>query len=400
MRSVVLAFKDLRHDGLHFFCATILIAAILGPMLVLLGIKIGAVSALFSDMRGLPDNRAVFIQGNHQFTPADIESVRAWPEVAFAEGQNIVTTTGTILLVAYPNGGRSISGGYGTTGPGDPLTDAGADLSDGGVILSEAFARRLQVAEEGMVALILERGAPTRARIERPLRVAEILPKERISGNFALLPAETVSQIEAYALGYQIPNWDVTDGAPLDERVNRFEKIRLYARSLEDLPRLTTLIENRFNVQTSSRTNEVQAILQLEGSLDATFAFLSGTAMIGLVVVLSAHFWSAVRRKKQTWSMLALIGLPPLSLALIPVVQAVIVSVLGFLFAIGLYAAAVTTISAWFAGMLNTDQQIAVLPVPVAAVAGAVVLAASIAASALAAVTVLKTDPAEVIRSS
>ena len=37
---------------------------------------------------------------------------------------------------------------------------------------------------------------------------------------------------------------------------------------------------------------------------------------------------------------------------------------------------------------------------PVAAVAGAVVLAASIAASALAAVTVLKTDPAEVIRSS
>jgi ABC-type antimicrobial peptide transport system permease subunit len=82
------------------------------------------------------------------------------------------------------------------------------------------------------------------------------------------------------------------------------------------------------------------------------------------------------------------------------VVQAVIVSVLGFLFAIGLYAAAVTTISAWFAGMLNTDQQIAVLPVPVAAVAGAVVLAASIAASALAAVTVLKTDPAEVIRSS
>jgi len=400
MNVLRLAIADLRHDFVHFLCAAILISAIIGPLLVLLGIKVGAVNALFTELRAQPENLAVSIDGAHAFSGADVARVRALPGVAFAEGQNLVTTTGALALRRVPDGDRAFSARYGTTGPGDPLTAAGARLTVDQLILSAALARRLEVETGQSVALDLERGPPEEGWVQPEFSVVAILPEEAVPGNFVLLNAEAVSLIEAYGFGYRIPQWGVSRGEPLAGRNNRFEKIRIYAADLEALPDLARQVEEELGVQTSSREAAVKSILQLERNLNAIFVFISGAGFIGMIVVLSAHFWSAVRRKKQTWSMLSLMGALPNSLAYIPIIQAIAVSVAGFLGGFLMYNAVVQSISAWFADLLGARQSVSDLPVDLALLVCGAVVAASILASVVAARSLLRTDPAEIIRAS
>lgn len=400
MNALHLALADLRHDAANFFCAVVLIVAIIGPLLVLLGVKVGAVSVLFSELRERPENLAVFVDGAHEFSSQDVARVRSIPGVAFAEGQNLVTTAGTIALRAVPDGDRAIGGSYGTTGEGDPLTSLGTSIASDQVILSAAFAKRLRVNAGENVGISLRRGAPVTGAIEPSFIVLEVLPEKSVAGNFVLLSAEAISLIEAYSFGYAVPSWGVDQGLPLSQRVDAFEKIRIYASDIEALPDLAKRVEDALGVQTSSREQEVRAILRLEGNLDAIFAFVASAGLIGMVFVMAAHFWSAVRRKRQSWSMLSLMGASPLSLAAIPVFQAILVSLAGFLGGLLVYFSVAGSISAWFGAILEVDQSIASLPLGAALLVGVIVVSASIMASGAAAMAVMRTDPAAIIRMS
>ncbi|WP_282605707.1 hypothetical protein [Pelagibius sp. Alg239-R121] len=400
MISLRLAFADIRHDAVHFLCAVILIAAMIGPLLVLLGVKVGAVTVLLSDLRDSPDNLGIFIEGAHEFSAEDVERVRALPGVGFAEGQNIVTTTGRLALQKLPDGNRSISGGYGTTGAGDPLTELGGTLAGDELLLSEAFARRLRVEAGDRVAILLERGPPHTGAIEPEFKVLKVLPDETITGNYVLLSADTVAWIEAYGFGYAVPAWSVSEGLPLSERQDSFEKIRIYAVDLSVLPDLARRLEEILGVQTSSRAREVLAILKLESNLNAALSFVAGAGVIGLFFVLMAHFWSAVRRKRLSWSMLSLMGMAPIALAAVPVTQAALVSLAGFAGGLLVYLVVERTIGAWFGAVLGGVERVAILPVDQAVLVGVGVVAISVSSSAAAGYAIMRTDPAAIIRSS
>ena len=400
MISLRLALADIRHDAAHFLCAVILIAAMIGPLLVLLGVKVGAVTVLLSDLRDSPDNLGIFIEGAHEFDQDDVERVRALPGVGFAEGQNIVTTTGRLVLQKLPDGDRSISGGYGTTGKGDPLTDRGATLARDELLLSEAFARRLQIKPGDKVSVLLERGPPDTGSIEPEFKVSDVLSEEVISGNFVLLSAETIALIEAYGFGYAIPDWGVANGQALSERRDSFEKIRIYAADLVSLPDLAQKLEELLGVQTSSRAREVLAILRLESNLNAALGFVAGAGVIGLFFVLMAHFWSAVRRKRLSWSMLSLMGMAPIALAAVPVAQATLVSIVGFAGGLIVYSIVERTIGAWFGALLGDAESVAILPVDQAIAVGIGVVVISVLSSAAAGYAIMRTDPAAIIRSS
>lgn len=400
MKVLDLAIADLRHDALHFTCAVILIAAITGPFLVLLGIKVGVISVLLSDLRDDPGNLEVFIQGAHEFTEIDIDRVRGLDGVAFAEGQNLVTTTGRLRLQRAPDGPRSITGGYGTTGPGDPLTAMGGTLDDRALILSGDFAGRLGVTAGSQVSLILERGPPFEGAATPVFDVAEVLDPARVSGSFVLLTADALSLVEAYGFGYAIPDWGISEGYDLADRQDKFEKIRIYADSLGALPALVPHLEAELEVRTQSNAREVKVILDLERNLGAALSFVSGAALIGLFFVLVAHFWGAVKRKRLNWSMLCLMGSAPVALAAVPVTQALFVSMAGYLGGLVIYFGLTESIDAWFRPFLGAGQRVAVLPTEQAISVGFLVVVVATAASAAAGYSVLRTDPAEIIRSS
>ncbi len=400
MTPLRLALADLRYDLLHFICAVVLVAAMVGPLLILIGVKVGAITVLMSDLRDDPDNLSVFIEGSHVFDNDDVERVRALPGVAFAEGQNIVTTTGRLTLRRAPDGARAFSGGYATTGPGDPLTLKGGEIGNDQVILSSAFARRLEVGTGDLVTIELERGRPNPGVIEPEFSVLQVLPPETISGNFVLLSAEALSWIEAYGFGYALPFWGVEEGEPLAAREDRFEKIRIYVDDLVELARVTQMVEELLYVQASSRAVEVEAILALESDLGAALGFVTGAGVVGLFFVLAALFWSAVRRKQLNWSLLCLMGKPPVALACVPVIQAALVSIAGFLGGLLVYALVERSIDAWFGSALGESESIAVLPTGDALLVALAVVVISVLSSAVAGYSVLRTDPAAIIRSS
>ncbi len=98
--------------------------------------------------------------------------------------------------------------------------------------------------------------------------------------------------------------------------------------------------------------------------------------------------------------MLSLMGSPPLSLAAVPVTQAVIVSLVGFLGGLLVYVAVARSIDAWFRPFLEGSERVAILPAVDALLVGFGVILISTVASAAAGYTVMRTDPADIIRSS
>lgn len=398
MNVLKIALQDMRHEAMHFTCAVIVIAAIIGPFLVLLGIKTGAITVLMGKLRDDPANLEVIIKGAHTFTADDVLALRRRADIAFAAGQDLVTTTGRLQLRLAPDGDRNVSGAYAVTGPGDPLAPAGIELNNDSVLLSSAFARRLNAPAGSQLYLSLERGRPFPDRIQRTLHVEAVLGEDRVSGNVVLLTPHTLSLVEAYGFGHAIPDWGVTKGTDLAFRNDQFEKIRIYATGVEDLPALARTIEQELGVQTSSKAREVHEILQLQKNLTAALGFVTAAGVIGLFFVLAAHFWSAVRRKRLTWSMLCLMGTSPLQLCAIPVTQATVVSVVGFGGGLLVYAGAHQSINAWFGPLLQAGESVAILGFIQAALVGLVIFAISVLASMAACYSVLRTDPAEIIR--
>lgn len=399
MKSFELAFRDLGHDKIHFLCAIILIAAMTGPFLVLLGIKIGTVTVLMSELRDSPENLEISISGAHVFDTADVEAVRGIPGVAFAEGQNLFSVTGRVALRA-PNGDQAISGSYGVTGQGDPMTATGSNLPDDQLILSSALARRLDVTVGDAVLMDLERGEPFPDAFNPEFRVREILGPKQIVGNFILLTSRALFNIESYGLGFAVPELGVELGKPLSQRNDSFEKIRTYAADVEDLPALVLRIEEKLGVQTNSRDSDVAVILQLERNLGAALGFVSAAGLVGLFFVLLAHFWNAVRRKRLNWSLLSLMGVPPVALGSIPVIQAVLVSACGFVGGVLVYAVIGGLIDFWFRPFLQEAESISTLPLWQAGLVGLCIVLVSTVASAASGYVVMRSDPAEIIRKS
>lgn len=397
MRVLLITWEDLCADRLHFFCAAALIAAIVGPLLLLLGIKVGVITVLLGDLRDRPSAREIVVTGDHTITPEQLAEVRAWPEVAFAAGQSTAMLTGGASIKAV-TGNRYVTAQLVPTGAGDPLTRLGADLSDDEVILSESLARRLDVREGGEIALDLERFQPFDAVLEPRFRIKAVLPREVAKGVLVLLREDVIDLLEAFGRGYAIPRWDVAQGLPLSERVIHYEKIRLYAKTLMQVSALEERLESGVRLTARSEAGTIESMLRFERNLNAALAFVTSAGVAGLFCALAALFWSAIARKRLTISMLSLMGARPWQLAAIPVLQAGAVSFIGFLGGLAIYQLLAPQIDAWFADSLVNRQEVTLLPMADALGIFGGLLVISLLAAGVAGYSAMRVDPALVIR--
>lgn len=397
MRVLLITWEDLRADRLHFFCAAALIAAMVGPLLLLFGIKVGVITVLLGDLRDRPSAREVVVTGDHTITPEQLAQVRAWPGVAFAAGQSTAMLTGGASIKAV-TGGRYVTAQLVPTGAGDPLTRLGADLGDDEVILSDSLARRLDAMEGGEVALDLERFQPFDAVVEPRFRIKAVLPREAAKGSLVLLREDVIDLLEAFGRGYAIPHWDVAEGLPLSGRIIHYEKIRLYAKTLTQVAPLEARLESELLLTARSEAGFIESMLRFEHNLNAALAFVTSAGVVGLFCALAALFWSAIARKRLTISMLSLMGAQPWQLAVIPVLQAGVVSFTGFLGGLAIYQLLAPRIDAWFADSLVARQEVTLLPLADALGIFAGLLIISFLAAGVAGYSAMRVDPALAIR--
>jgi putative ABC transport system permease protein len=384
--AVRLGIADLRHEWLVALCQILALAAVLAPLLVLYGLKLGVVTGMLACLKDDPANREVRIVGNLALGPSDIEAVRARPEVAF-----LVPMTRSIARTLYFRLDRPGSGLVEArllpTAAGDPLLPPGRPaLAQDEVAITPQLARRLGV-EPGARLLggnvrVLEDGR--RQRLELPFTVAAILPEGRLGGAAALVDPAPLERLEAFLDGWALPDAGFPEGQPLAERPQLFENLRLYARSLEDVAPLVGFLEappRRLDVR--SEAAQIQGILDLDANLVRVFGLIVLVGGGGYLVSLAASLWGNVVRKRRELGIIRLLGASNLALVAFPLAQAVVVAGLGGITALLLYGLVAGVINARFGGALCSALPVCTLPPAQATLAlGATLVAASLAALA------------------
>lgn len=138
-----MAWKDLRHDRHTTLVLVLTVAAILSPLLLLLGLKNGVIDTLRETLLRDPRNLEIIIHGSARLERAWFEEIGQRPDVAFLIPKTRTINTSVDLLDTR----RRLVQGVEVipTARGDPLLPASArlPLAANEVLVTETLARRL-----------------------------------------------------------------------------------------------------------------------------------------------------------------------------------------------------------------------------------------------------------------
>ncbi len=396
MKLVRLALADLFHERVHLACSVAMIMGVVVPLAILLGVKTGVFAALMDDLRADREILRITIPGDHRFSLDDAAEVRSWAETGF-----VVVNTRAIarrLNVKRSDGDRIRGIGLVPTGPGDPVLPSGTVLTGMQVAASASLAAQLDLAPGDRLVTAIGRGEPVRDRLAVTLEVATVLPRAALDGETVLMDPATMDLFEAYYDGYALPGWGLEAGRPLAERTVEYESLRIYARDLVDVAPLEARLRARFDINANSRAAQVAGVLSLGRNLDVALSLVALAALGGLFAALVSSFWAVVQRKRLMLATLGLVGVPPLGLALVPVVQAAATAFAGAVASLLLLGVFAVIADALFAGALPAGASVIRLqPTTLLAITLGVVLLA-VTAAFLAARAAARLDPAIVIR--
>lgn len=390
-----LALRDLGRDRFFFLCNVAVIVGVLAPLLVLFGVKNGVYQALIGEMMANPATLQIDTLGNNSFTAEQIETLRSWPDVAFVTPK--VRSQFDYVNVYSPEARALREAVLIPSGTGDPTLPEDLELGSNTVAVSPQLADQLQIEPGDWIELVTQ--AEDRPRqLALAVTVGAILRRDVASGSTVLAPYALLDTIEAFYDAYALPDLGINEGRPLSERVPSYEGIRVYGASLAGLGALQLRIEAELAAGTRAKTREVEALLGLGRNLDLALGLVTTLATAGLFAALVFSFWSDVLRKQGTLASIALLGVPPVQLALFPLVQGLAAALAGLALSFGLFVLAGGLATRLFGTGLPVDRSIAVIDPVQAGVIVSSVVTVVVLATLLAARSAQRMDPASVLR--
>jgi len=389
-----LALRDLFFQKVHLVCNIAVLAGVLVPLLVLFGVKNGVYNALIGDLLSNPRNVQIDTSGNTTFSTEDAQTVRGWPEAGFVTLKT--RSQFDFVNVRLEGGGQKRDAVLIPSGEGDPNLPDGVAILPGTAVVSAQLAAQLEISSGDLIDVITQaEDRPRQMRLQ--LKVSAVLPAENVTGRAVLAELEVLDLVEAFYDAYALPEYGITQGKPLADRVPVFEGLRVYAASLEDLAPLQNRIETHFGISTEARTAEVQGVLSLGRNLNLALLLTAAVASLGLAAALVFGFWGEVQRKRHVLASLALMGLGGQRLWLFPLIQALVSAALALLVSFGIFGLAALVAERLFdtGGAVGNLVDVTVMQ----AVSISALVTAFVAFSALmAAWSALKIDPATVLR--
>jgi putative ABC transport system permease protein len=276
-----LAWKDLRHDRHTTLVLVLTVAAILAPLLLLLGLKNGVVETLRETLLREPSNLEVIIYGSARLDRDWLTELAARPDVAFLIPKTRTINTSLDLLDPARRLIPTVE--LIPTAPGDPLlpSDLVVPERPDEVLVTTTLARRLGLIPALSVAdpppgasdlslpsmsVFPTRETPARltAIIKRTregvaehlrlsLAVIGIVPEARFSRDALFTTLDLLVAAEDYRDGIlELPESDRIPAGYAD-RHPRFANARLYARGLDQVsPLAATLSARGIEVRTQA----------------------------------------------------------------------------------------------------------------------------------------------------
>lgn len=242
----LLAAAHLRHDWILTLCLVIALAAVIAPLLVLLGLKHGTIETLRDRLVEDPVFR--------ELRPTQ---TRTYPNDWFApwaERPEVAFVTPTILplssVLQIPHAGRTGGEVFDLipTAAGDPLLlENGVGIPQGDqVVLTQEAARRLGVQAGAQITAQVTRSRGGQIeRVDAPLEVIGVLPARAGSLPRIYAPLPLVLDVESYREGYASParGWP---GATPDPYYSFDGVVVLLPESLPPIERTGLIINTGF----------------------------------------------------------------------------------------------------------------------------------------------------------
>lgn len=202
-----LAFKDVVHDWLLSLCLVLAISAIIAPLLILFGLKFGAVETMRSRLVQDPKNREIRPLTTRSFSREWFDELRAHrAEIAFVAPMTRQISASVMATNVAGDLREPLS--LMVTAPGDPLLleNSGVVPEPGECVLTEAAAKALNVAVGDQLTLGAQR--IIQGRYENgtfPVRIAAVLDERASSLRAAYVRLVVVEAVEDYKDGRAVP---------------------------------------------------------------------------------------------------------------------------------------------------------------------------------------------------
>ena len=377
-------------------CFILGLAAVLGPMMVLFGLKFGIVGAMMDQLIEDPGNREIRPVGSGRYNQEWLESIRSMPEVVF-----LVPRTRSIaatIELSSENASRILPVELIASGSDDPLLAPDAPLPEGldRVVLSRRSAEKLAVsAGDVLDGSLARRFQGQQERVHLPLTVAAIAPETAFARNGAFVSVQLLEALEDFRDGRAVPELD-WDGLSVNTQ-RTYPGFRLYARSIQDVAGLRDAFA-AIGVEVHTRVAEIETVQRMNRNLTIIYWVIAVIGLVGFSLSLGASLWANVDRKRKQLSVLRLVGFRTRDIVWFPMVQSLFTAVLGWALAVSLYYVTAQVINAMMAEQVAAGQQVCRLLQVHYVIALGLTCSAAVIAAGLAGMRSARIEPSEGLR--
>ncbi|MEW8522390.1 MAG: FtsX-like permease family protein [Candidatus Thiodiazotropha endolucinida] len=391
-----LAGRDYRNEWQMSSFFIIALAAVLGPMMILYGLKFGIVGSMLNSLVEDPRNREVRPIGSGRYDSAWVEQLQAREEIDF-----IVPRTRAIAAtidLKSQAAKRIVSVEMIPTGPGDPLLKARTipeNLQQ--IVLSEKAAQRLKVKTGDEINGSLSRRYKGRSeRVHVTLQVVDVARHASFTRDGAFTNLSLLEAAEDFRDGRAVPvfGWSGTNTVNMERTYPSF---RLYTRSIYDVAPISDALQ-KLGIEVNTRAADIDIVRSMDQNLSLVFWLIALIGLIGFSFSLGASLWANVDRKRKELSVLRLVGFRTGEIIWFPVLQSAFTAFFGWLTASLIYLAVSFTINGLFMSQTEDGETICRLLPDHFLVALLLTLGSSIVAASLAGYRAASVEPSEGLR--
>jgi putative ABC transport system permease protein len=400
LKTIVrLSLLDYSHERLLSACTILGLAAVLGPLLVLFGVKNGIINTMVDRLVQDPRNLEISPVGSGRYDQDWFAAAAKRSGVAFIIPQTRSIAANMILYHKIKGKPRTLAVDLIPTGSGDPLIEKFGKVpaDNNAIVLSASVARKLKVTTGQQI--VGRVGRSVRGRKEQvtvDLKIISVLPIEAYPRDAVFVRLTLLEATEDYRDGFssQIFGWP---GKSRPSRPKEYPSFRLYAQSISEVAALRDWLTAQ-ELEIYTRVEEIEVIQNLDRSFSLIFHLIAFVAICGYFASMASNILANVNRKSRHLGIIRLIGFSTGSIMWYPVVQSITTAVLGTALAASLYFASQITINRMFAQYLAEGEYVCRLSLAHLMLALILTILLSILAAGFAAFRVAKIEPSKVIR--
>jgi putative ABC transport system permease protein len=338
-QGVGLAMRDLWHDRRTSCVLVLTVTAILAPLLLLLGLKTGTVTAMRQSLLSDPRNLEIVIYGNTRLERSWFDAYAARADVAFILPRTR-TINATIDLIGADRRIRSAVEVI-PTAAGDPLLPEEAPLPvrANQILVTETLAEALAAGPGTRVTGVVKRSTDGRSdNALLDLEVIGVVPESRFARDAVFTHLNLLVASEDYRDGLRKTLTSADLGEPSTAGRQHFANARLYAADLEAVATVAESLRAE-GIEIRTQAERIRVVRAIDNTLSFVFQVIALIGGIGCALALGGALRVNVERKRRDLALLRLFGFPTGTLVLVPVSQAVAIASAGFLLAYLAYLA-------------------------------------------------------------